>query len=120
MTTLCVADDVITACHDMNMIIVDETVAWAVDRCKRFLVSQRQIGPKATRRLRDIRRVARVGEALPQIDAYERLSSICSCVNMEVLEANDNYLETLPTRLGDMKRLKSLRYGQLAFRSEEA
>ena len=35
--------------------------------------------------------------------------SICSCHNMEVLEANDNYLERLPAKLGEMKRLKILR-----------
>lgn len=28
---------------------------------------------------------------------------------MEVLEASDNYLEKLPAKLGDMKRLKCLR-----------
>ncbi|CAM9128605.1 unnamed protein product [Hapterophycus canaliculatus] len=36
-------------------------------------------------------------------------SSICSCRNLEVLEANDNYLEKLPAKLGDMKQLKYLR-----------
>lgn len=40
--------------------------------------------------------------------------SICACVNMEVLEANDNYLERLPHNLGDMKRLKSIRFGVLS------
>lgn len=36
--------------------------------------------------------------------------SICWCGFLEVLEANDNYLEKLPAKLGDMKRLKHLRY----------
>ncbi|CAM9250870.1 unnamed protein product [Scytosiphon promiscuus] len=36
-------------------------------------------------------------------------SSICLCRNLEVLEANDNYLEKLPAKLGEMKRLKNLR-----------
>lgn len=35
--------------------------------------------------------------------------SICWCRNLEVLEANDNYLEKLPAKLGDMKALKLLR-----------
>lgn len=38
--------------------------------------------------------------------------SICWCHNLEVLEANDNYLEKLPAKLGDMKRLKHLRQEQ--------
>lgn len=45
----------------------------------------------------------------PATTIIEHWDSICSCVFMETLEVNDNYLEKLPAKLGDMKRLKNLR-----------
>ena len=49
-----------------------------------------------------------------QLDAL--LCSICWCRNLKVLEANDNYLEKLPAKLGDMKALKLLRQDEISDR----
>ena len=49
-----------------------------------------------------------------QLDAL--LCSICWCRNLKVLEANDNYLEKLPAKLGDMKARKLLRQDEISDR----
>eukprot|EP00752_Nemacystus_decipiens_P011950 g10596.t1 len=66
-----------------------------------------QAMPACMNRLGDMTRL--VNLKLSQNKLRSLPSSICWCRNLEVLEANDNYLEKLPAKLGDMKALKLLR-----------
>ncbi|CAM9406854.1 unnamed protein product [Ectocarpus sp. 6 AP-2014] len=66
-----------------------------------------QAMPACMNRLGDMTRL--VSLKLSQNKLRSLPSSICWCRNLEVLEANDNYLEKLPARLGEMKQLRHLR-----------
>ncbi|CAM9458599.1 unnamed protein product [Pylaiella littoralis] len=69
--------------------------------------SNAQTMPACMNRLGDMTRL--VSLKLSQNKLRSLPSSICWCRFLEVLEANENYLEKLPAKLGDMKRLKRLR-----------